>query len=128
MAFFSSLSVMPCIMVIGTPYVLIWMRVGAAGWDPGVSSSSSSRPCYYTHAWKKSPECYRSAILFVCSPRSGRLKGVAGAEFSNVAGVGRGNIVFNLEPPVAIPDTLFADIGGAQNSFFLGMFCAAVDL
>ena len=116
----SSLSVMPHGMLIGTPYFLMWLRIVATGYEPTGRSFSSCGPHASTHYWKNPTD---HALLDSCLthlPRSGWVNMAAGAALSKVGGVRRDSF-FNIEaPPIAIPETLFADMGGHTIISFWG--------
>ena len=67
------------------------------------------------------------SISFAYLPKSGGTKGAAGAIFSDLVGLGRDKICFNLETYIAIMEDIFADTGWAHNTFFLGVGCSNVD-
>ena len=77
----NSLSAMPRGMLIGIPCFLVFMRIGAAGWEPMGRSFRLGGP--------RASERALLASLFAHSPKSGGMKGAAGAALSNVGGVGR---------------------------------------
>ena len=85
----SYLSVMLRGMLIGTPCFLMWMRIGAAGWEPTCRSFSSCGPRVSTHAWKKPTDRAQLDGYFAHLPRSGGVKMAASVALSKVGGVGR---------------------------------------
>ena len=52
MATYNSLYVMLCDMLMETPCFLMWMSIGAAGWEPTGGSSRLGGPHASTHACK----------------------------------------------------------------------------
>ena len=128
MALSKYVSVMLRGILMWTPCLLMWIRIGAAGCEHTRISSSSDGPCDNTQSWKKLTENALSTIIFVHSPRSGGVKGTAGTALSNVGGVGRDKCFkFRSAPHRYTSDYLYR-YRGAHNSFFCGVGCDAADL
>ena len=92
-----------------------------AGWEPMCRYYISGGLSASKHTWKKLMEHAQSDILSAYSPRPGGVKGSTGAPFYDIGGVGRDEIIFNLDaPPVALPETLIVEIGGHVMFSFVG--------
>ena len=92
-----------------------------AGWEPMCRYYILGGLCASTHTWKTLMEHAQSDILSTYSPRPGGVKGATGVPFSDIGGVGRDEIIFNLDaPPVALPETLIVEIGGHAMFYFVG--------
>ena len=116
-------------MLIGNPCFLIWMRIGASGWEP---TGRSFRLCGLrasTHAWKNTTERAQFSSCLAHLPISRGVKMAAGAALSKVGLVGRDKNFFNLEaPPHCYTGNSLCRDGGAHNTLFLGVGCDSTDL
>ena len=101
---------MPCVMVIGVPGVLLCLSIWYAGWEPEGDSSKPGGPIDLIYVWKK-------PLIALSHPLVG-VNGATGVDFSTVDGVGRHIFLFSLDPPVAILETLFAELGGHTILYF----------